>query len=187
LPPPLFGAGSACFSKNARSVSAPNFPSATNNLIIEYDENNKAFTLKRGVSVSSFCKYNETVLFSTINNYIYKYADGLSWDGSAIQTIWETGTTDLGVPDSKKSISTIYVTGTSSPLEEGYAGDIKLTVVTEKDATSKYKIFSLGTTNNIKKIKCKNKGRIVGFKIENVGGSSFNIKSIKPIIEVDVD
>lgn len=158
-------------------LAIPVDSSTENNLIIEYDLSSKEFITRTGFSVRSFADIGDKLLF-TSNNYIYQYNSGTTLDGSTINSNWETGLSDFDVPNAVKEVSLIYFTGKGN-------GQVKISCITEKK--TKFKIIDLTADSEVYKLNINNKGRLIKFKIENIGGSSIEIKGFNAVYELDED
>lgn len=151
--------------------------SSENNLIIEYDLSTKEFITKSGFSIRSFADIGDKLLF-TSNNYIYQYDSGTTLDGAVINANWENGLSDFDMPNAVKEVSLVYFTGKGN-------GQVKISCITEKK--TKFKVVDLTTDSKVYKLNMNNKGRLIKFKIENVNGSSIEIKGFSAIYELDTD
>lgn len=163
----------AVFFNNKYILAVPEGNSNVNNLIIEYDLDRKNFIFKRGIIVSSFCEFNGNLYYSSDNGYIYKY-----YNGTVGNAIYETGSYDFGYINARKDAERFYFIGSGS-------GDIRVKCITDKKTTEK--IVTLTPDEKMYKLKLKNKGRVLKYRIENINDSIFSIKSCKAIVEVDVD
>lgn len=173
----------ATYYNNRYIIAVPEGSSIVNNLIIEYNIINKTWMVIRGTAAATFCLFNDVLLLAGGDNCLYQYDSGHDNNGADIVSYWETGMTDLGHPESKKSIQYLYVTGSGS-------GQVKLTISTETTSDTKpakSALMTLTDEPSITKLKLKNKGRRFNIRIENVDGSNFEINSIKPTMDVDAD
>lgn len=164
------------FYENKYILAVPEGNSTVNNLIIEFNTDTNAYTLVRGITVNSFLEYNNELLFADNIGYINKYENS----GSMSNAVYETGLTDLGYINATKNTQNLYFVGSGN-------GDIKITCITDRKPEGTVKIITLTNTEKpyIKKLKAR--GRLIGVKIENVNGSSFNIKNFKIQLEIDFD
>lgn len=174
----VIGGAVAYFYKGKYILSLAEGNSAVNNLIVEYDTINNSFMVFRGIEVSSFVEFNDKLLFTNSTGQIFIYGEGSSFNGQPINAFWETGFSDLGAPNAKKSTEYIYFTGHGN-------GDIKVICKTEK--AIKEKIITLTSSEEVYKVKLKNKGRLLSYRFENINGSTFTIKTPKALLEMDVD
>lgn len=163
----------AVFYNNKYILAVPEGSSTENNLIIEYDLDRKNFIFKRGITISSFCEFDNTLYYSSNDNFIYKY-----YGGCTGQAIYETGNYDFGYINARKDAERFYFIGSGD-------GDIKVKCITDKKTTEK--IVTLTPDEKMYKLKLKNKGRVIKYRIENINNSKFSIKSCKAIVDIDVD
>lgn len=163
----------AVFHNNKYILAVPEGTSTVNNLIIEFDLDRKNFVFKRGIVVSSFCEFDNELYYSANDGYIHLYNGGPTG-----QAVYQTGMYDFGYVNARKDIERFYFIGSGN-------GDIKIKCITDRKTTEK--IVALSPTEKMYKVKLKNKGRILGYRIENINNSSFTLKSCKAIVEVDVD
>lgn len=163
----------AIFFNNKYILAVPEGNSTENNLIIEYDLDRKNFVFKRGIVVSSFCEFNGNLYYSSNDSYLRNY-----YGGPTGQAIYETGSYDFGYINARKDAERFYFIGSGN-------GNIRVKCITDKKTTEK--IITLTPDEKMYKLKLKNKGRVLKYRIENINNSSFSIKSCKAIVEVDVD
>lgn len=143
---------------------------SVNNIIIEYDILKQNFMIKTGFEVSDFLFQNDELLFVNRENQILKYNDTYKFNTDLITAFWKTGDLTFGEVDKKKRVQGFYFVAKGT-------GSIVLSVVTEKKI--KTKIVPLTTTFLPYKVKLKNKGKVISFKFENVGGINFTIKQVE--------
>lgn len=163
----------AVFYNNKYILAVPEGASTVNNLIIEFDLDRKNFVFKRGIVVSSFCEFDNELYYSANDGYIHLYNGGPTG-----QAVYQTGMYDFGYVNARKDVERFYFIGSGT-------GDIKIKCISDKKTTEK--IVTLTPDEKMYKVKLKNKGRILGYRIENINNSSFTLKSCKAIVEVDVD
>ena len=163
--------------KNKYILAVPLKGSTVNDLVIEYDLINKTFMFKEGIKVNRFVDYGDKLLFSN-DDGIFIYDNGESFNGTNINSFWETGYNDLDVPNAVKEIGEIYFTGVGN-------GDVKVSCITEKK--EKFKVVKLSQGEKVYRVNINNKGRLVKFKIENVEGSNITIKGFTAFMEMDED
>lgn len=172
----------AVFYNDKYILAVPEGNSAVNNLIIEYDTVNNNFVFIRGTSVSSFVELDGELLYTNSNGQVFVYNSGLTWNGTNISSFWETSLSSMGVQNAILNSDYIYFVASGS----GSIG-IDVTTVNNGKVITKTKTFIL-TANPIPyKAKYNSKGRMIGLKIYNISGSSFAIKSVKLMLEVDYD
>ena len=163
---------------NTYYLAVPYGDSLINNLIIEYNFVTKDFTIKNGITVESFLKLDNELLFSDVSGYVFKYDVGDNYDGMQIHSYWENGFVDMGIKDAVKRTDRLYFIGSGN-------GDIKISVIT--DNTTKFKIVTLTDQERVYRPKISNKGRIIKLRFENIDGSDFTIKKPELNVEVDYD
>lgn len=164
--------------KNKYIAAVPEGNSTTNNLIIEYDMINDSIMLKRGRVVNSFADFDNKLLYTNESDDIQIYNEGNTFDNLPIIAFWETGISNQGKPDAVKTAQYLYFTGSGD-------GDVKFICKTERGL--KEKIVTLTSIDKPYKVKLRNKGRIIGLRIENINGSDFNIISPTLVMELDYD
>ncbi|MGL5352158.1 MAG: hypothetical protein ACRDA5_02385 [Clostridium sp.] len=163
----------ATFHKGKYILAVPENSSQFNGLIIEYDLDKKNFVFKRGMNIRGFAEYKDKLLYSGIDGLLYEYGVGATG-----QAFYETGWYDLGYINARKDAESIYF------IAKGQ-GQIKVQCITDKKITEK--IVNLNLAETMHKVKLKNKGRILKYRIENIAGSTFKLKSVKVIIDTDID
>lgn len=168
----------AYFYDNKYILAVPEGTSAKNNAIIEFNTKTNAFMIIRGIGVNSFIEFEDKLLFTNDSGKVYVYGTGDSFNGALITSYWETWINDLGTPEGLKDIEYVYFTGSGN-------GQVKISVITERNTKSS--IVGLKEGTSIYRVKIKNKGRLLGFRIENVNGSYFNIENLKCIYDLDLD
>jgi hypothetical protein len=164
--------------KNKYIIAVPEGVSTINNLVIEYNIINDSFMLKRGRVVNSFIEFNDKLLYTNDTGTIQIYNEGSKFDDADIVSFWETGMSNQGKPDALKIAQYLYFVGSGN-------GDVKFICRTERG--DKEKVVTLTTTDKPYKVKLRNKGRMIGLRIENVNGSDFNIVSPTLLTELDYD
>jgi hypothetical protein len=169
----------AVFSNGHYILAVPYENSTVNNLIIDYNTLTGSYKIKQGFIVNCFLKFNDKVLFSDDNGYILTYDTGDTFNGSFINSRYETGYKDLGAQNAVKTTQYIYFIGSGN-------GSVRFTIQTEND-TNKYIEVPLTSTEKPYRKQIKNKGRILNFIIENVNGSYITIKAPTVICDVDYD
>lgn len=168
----------ATFYKNKYILAIPLDNATENNIVIEYDTINKVFTYKTGLEVSSFTELNGELLYTNNTGKIYYYDTGNTYNGTIIKSAYTTGDFTLNALDAVKDIESFYFVGSGQ-------GDVKISCITDRKTT--YKQVTLSSEEKVYKLRLKNRGRIFRYKIENINGSTFKIKSPKIILELDVD
>lgn len=159
-------------------LAVPEGSSMDNNLVIEYDFMRKNFMIKRGFKIASFGEYQGKLLYVGTDNKIYEYSVTDKFDTQSIEAFWETGYSDLGVPEASKDISDLYFTATGS-------GNIKISVTTENGTQSVTQ--TLVNTEKPYHLIFIHAGRLIKVRIENISGSSFTLKGFKMLYENDFD
>jgi hypothetical protein len=147
--------------------------STVNNLIIEYDIFNKNFMFKRGFNIEAAVEFDRKPLVLTGGNDIFEYNAG-----TPSSTYWETGFSDLGLPEATKEINTIYLIAAGT-------GNLKITVTTEKG--SKEMIVPLYETGKAYQLNTMVSGRMFKVRIENTSNNDFTARSFKLLYELDYD
>jgi hypothetical protein len=166
------------YYKGKYIVAVPEGSSTTNNLIIEYDMINDSFMFKRGRTINAFLEFDNRLLYTDASGTIQEYNSGSAFNGQNILAYWETGTNDKGYPNAIKSSQYLYFIGSGN-------GTVKFICTTEKGAREL--LVTLTTVEKPYKVKLKNKGRIIGLRIENVDGCDFSIVSPTLTLEMDFD
>jgi hypothetical protein len=166
------------YYKNKYIVAVPEGESTENNLIIEYDTVNDSFMLKRGRTINAFLDFDNKLLYTDSSGTIQEYNNGSTFNGQNILAYWETGTNDKGYPNATKSSQYLYFIGSGN-------GTVKFICTTERG--SKEILVTLTSVEKPYKVKLKNKGRIIGIRIENVNGCDFNIVAPTLTLEMDFD
>jgi hypothetical protein len=152
-------------------LAVPEGTSTINNTIVIYDLNLKGYTLMRDINAIAFTVYQDKLLYAGYDGYIYKLDKALS----PATAFWETPETDLTYPELVKTIKNVTLYG---------KGKIKIDVTF--DGITKSYLYDLGDTFAYKRLPLMGRGRRVSFKISNVNGSSFEIKS-NIIFNFDMD
>lgn len=166
------------YYKNKYIVAVPEGDSTVNNLIIEYDTVNDSFMLHRGRTINSFVEFDNKLLYTDSSGTIQEYSNGDTYNGNQIVSYWDMGVNDKGYPTAMKSSQYLYFIGSGN-------GSVKFICTTERK--TKEIVVTLTTTEKPYKVKLKNKGRLVGLRIENVNGSDFCIVSPMLTLEMDFD
>jgi len=168
-----------------------------NNTIIEYDVLNKTFNIRTGISVNSFVKYDDTLIFTNgkkrvsstftdesgnpVKIYVcdvYEYDTGTTLDGEKIEAFWGTPNTDWDAPNATKTSTYLYGT---------FQGEGQIKIDATFDGTTKSITIDLPSTPTVIKKRLRNKGRRFNFKFSNVDGSSFTLINPKILMDVDED
>lgn len=159
-------------------ISLPLDDATYANYTFEYDLVDGTWTVRSGMRPISFLKVEQDLLFKTSNNVnVSKYESGENYNGTYINSHWESGWIDFGVQNAKKIVTKLYFTGNGN-------GNVKFSLITERKTKEKTILLSDEKTH---KVRLKNKGRLFKIKIENVDGSDFTIKRPQFIYDMDVD
>lgn len=172
-----------CFFRDSYFLAVPVDGSLVNNLLIEYNTVKKDFLLHELSDINSLIKHKEEFLFSDSKGMVYKMFEGdkfikLGEEPQNINSVWETGSYDLGNKNARKSTEYLYFAGSGD-------GDIKVTCITERGERSTRPI-TLGE-EQIHRVKLKNKGRTIKLRFENIDGANFEISSPELSIDLDFD
>lgn len=163
----------AIYKDNKYYVAIPVDGSSTNNMLIEYDTNSKAFMTYDIEDVTNMLDYNYETIYST-GNVLKKFKKGTT----TLPLKWTTPNIDFGSKNSRKMSSYIYFRGKGT-------GKVRFTLKTER--TSKTLDIELTEVETLYRKKLKAKGRLMQLTIENVSGSNFEIVAPEIHCELDED
>lgn len=169
----------ASFYRDSYFLAIPTGDSKVNNLLIEYNTIKRDFLLHEVSDITSLVEFDNKLLMSDSTGMIYELFSGDSFNGEKINSVWLTGKYDLGNKNALKSSQYLYFAGSGD-------GDIKVTCITERGERSTHNI-TLTPTEQIHRIKLKNKGRTMQLKFENIDGAMFSIARPELIVDVDFD
>lgn len=164
--------------QNMYLLAIPYGASTENNMVIEFNFVTNDFTIREGVSVSSFLRLDNVLLYSDYKGNVFEYGKGNLFDNKLIDSYWENGFTDMNLKNAVKRTDRLYFVGKGD-------GDIKISVITENK--TKFKIVTLTEQEKVYRPKISNKGRIIKLRFENIDGSNFTIKKPELNLEVDYD
>jgi hypothetical protein len=168
----------AVFNDNKYIVAVPEGNSTVNNLIIIYDVLSRTFDLRRGYTVTDFIVFKDQVLFSSTNGKIYILDTGESYDGQAINAFYETGNSDFGNPNYEKTVEEVHFTASGN-------GMLRVLISTDRNPAGKYKDITLTASPRVFHLNINARGTWMKFKIQNINGSYFDVKSLKIICDAD--
>jgi hypothetical protein len=149
----------------------------TNNRVIEYDLIDGTFMSRTGIGVECWLQVGDRLFFANTTS-VYEYGTGTTYNGSAISMRWDTPMSTLGTPNAVKRAVRAYITGKG--------GAVKLTTLGDNGTTSEVTVTlpsSIGTVQT----RITGRGRRLGWKIENVSGSTPEISEIRIEYEEDED
>jgi hypothetical protein len=179
----------ATYAQNAVSIVYKNklycaFPegvSTTNNAVIVYDILRNTVMLWRGVSATDFIEYDDKLLFTNANGYVYRL-DGttLNFDGTAISAYWETPWQGLDSLNMVKSADTLYFYASGT-------ADGVLTITASFDSKTKTKTVKMTAAGKTYSVPLNMEGRRFKLKFANTSGSDFILKSPELTYEADED
>ena len=177
------GNSTAIFYDNKYFLAVPKGTSTVNNFVIVYDTLRYIFTFMDGIIVKQFLVCRNKLFFLSNTAYVHElFTDVSASYDEVVNMKWESAGTDLGAKNVDKIIEYIYFTGSGN-------GDVKITVDTDwkSGLNAVYKIKTLGSTEEIHRIRLRTKGKRIKLKIENVNGSKIVIKSPQIMYEVEED
>lgn len=149
----------------------------TNNRVIEYDLIEGTFMSRTGIGVNCWLQVGDKLYFANTTS-VYEYGSGTTYAGDAITMRWDTPMSTLGTPNAIKRAVRAYIVGKG--------GDVKLTTLGDNGTTSEVTVTlpsSIGTVQT----RITGRGRRLGWKIENVSGSTPEISEIRIEYEEDED
>lgn len=158
-------------------LSLPIDSSVINNLVLEYTIDTDTWIAREGLYAESFIVVNDELLFLYLG-MVLKYNESDNYIASNIDSYWESGTLTFGMQHAKKNILKVYFIASGN-------GDVKFTCETERKVAST--TVTLTSEEQLYKIRLRNKGRKIKFKIENVDGSDFTIKPVQILYDMDID
>lgn len=162
-------------------LAVPSIVTNTNNLVIEYDMVNGNFMTRTGFDILSFIEFGDDLLYLSSDGKIYKYNVGETYNGTNIDSSWESGFYNAGATNAVKLFNYVYFTGTGN-------GSVKVSIFTEKTLTTPVTVtIPLTSTQSVIKQRVRNKGRTFKVKIENINGADFEISSPQFMYELEFD
>ena len=165
--------------KNVLYCAFPEGTSTTNNSVFVYDLLAKNLMIWRGISVTDFMEYNDTLLFTNASGYVYAIDENAtSFDGTNINAFWETPWQDLDAYRVTKTADTLYF----------YAkGNGVLRVDLTFDNKTKSKTVTLTPSGKLNPLSFNLEGRRFKLKFSNVAGSNFELTQPELTYEADED
>ena len=145
-------------------MAVPEGASPVNNAVIEYDILNDSFMIRRGMEITQFLEYDDKLLFSASNGYVYVFDEGASQDGRDIEAVYETPWEDLGRRDLVKTIQEFYA------VAEGI-GRVSITLIT--DTMNRRYLMDLPRQAEVVRLPVFAEGRLFKLRFENVAGGTF--------------
>lgn len=145
-------------------MAVPEGTGMVNNAVIEYDILNDSFIIRRGMEITQFLEYDDKLLFSAPNGYIYSFDEGASQDGQGIEAIYETPWEDLGRRDLVKTVQEFYA------VAEG-TGRLLITLIT--DTMRRRYLVNLPRRAEVVRLPVFAEGRRFKLRFENVAGGGF--------------
>ena len=112
---------------NTYMLAIPLDDAQTNNVILEYNAAERAFSLRTGIYVKDFLRVGDRIFYTTDTSpgYVYELND----KGDVLRVKWVSGYQDLGLKSSVKSTFTVYFLPESEvpfPLTLGIRTEKKL-------------------------------------------------------------
>ena len=152
--------------------------SAHNNLIIEYDIDSRVFNIRSGMNVSKFVVFNNQLLFSGNDGFIYTFDNSIKYNGANITAHYETPYCDFQNKNMLKTLDSVCFTAKGT-------GSVKISAETERGTVSKTVTLKRSSDFDIYHIPLYNAGRRFKFCFDNVNGSQFEIIRPEFILEKD--
>lgn len=134
--------------------------------IVVYNMVEQTYMLRDGFHVIDICSYNGTMYMVNENRYVYRFGEGSTYDGAAIDAYWVTPKTDMDLKGVEKQVRWIYLRG------EGTFIIIKVRVGISEQ--SKRHIIPKDE-EAVLEISLLNSGRTIQLRIENEAGSYFRL------------
>lgn len=161
------------FYNNKYYLAIPTGTSTTNNTLIEFNPETKAFTTFEVGNIGMFVDYDDKLLYTDGSN-VRSVFDGTT----SLPMYWETPMQDFGAKNTRKMGNYIYFRGKGN-------GNVKITCKTDRKTKSIE--VPLTDTETLFRKKLKNKGRLVKLIFENVNSSNIEVTGIEYNCEIDVD
>lgn len=79
--------------------------------IIVFDMTERAYMIRNGFNVIDIASKNGSMYLINDNRYVYRWGEGTTYDGTAINAYWRTPVTDLSQKSITKSFKTLYMRG----------------------------------------------------------------------------
>ncbi len=163
---------------NKLYAAVPADGSAHNNLIIEYDIDSRVFNIRSGMNVSKFVVFNNQLLFSGNDGFIYTFDNSIKYNGANITAHYETPYCDFQNKNMLKTLDSVCFTAKGT-------GSVKISAETERGTVSKTVTLKRSSDFDIYHIPLYNAGRRFKFCFDNVNGSQFEIIRPEFILEKD--
>ena len=157
----------------------PEGESTKNNAVIVYDLLNSTFMIWRGFEVSDFMEFEDKLLFAGADGYV-RYIDenALTFDGTNIESYWETPWRDLSAMRATKTADTLYF----------YAkGNGILRIDVSFDNKTRMRTSVLTERGKQYALPLNMEGRRFKIKFSNVDGSNFELAAPELTYEADED
>ena len=159
-------------------LAVPNGNSTTNNLLIIYNPTTNIYKIRKNININGFIEFENELLFVNNTGYVYKFSDVYTYDGTPINSYWESCIYDGRAKNIRKYTEYLYFSGWGN-------GDVKFTITTDKKSVER--VFTLTSEEKEYKRRINNSGRRLQIKIENINGSEIHIKSPTLTLELDED
>ena len=179
----IWNAQSACgiVHKNKLYMAVPTERSwgDSNDTVIVYDLDTGAFQLLELPIELGVCNWLDggDALWFAAGSGIYAIDNSEDYAGQAIDMEWITPMSDLGMRNTDKRISTVYITGRGGDLE----------VVAKADHRRKSKVIVLPDGMAVKRLRFSVHGRRIGLELRNVQGSMPEVSGITVVYEQNED
>ena len=164
--------------KNKLYCAFPEGTSTVNNAIFVYDLTLDNLMIWRGINVTDFIEYEDNLLFSNSTGNVYKIDNSVNFDGTAIESYWETPWQDLDAFRATKITDTLYFYASG-------AGSIQVSLTF--DGRTKTKTKQLDAGGKLYSIPFDMEGRRFKLKFSNLAGSQFELKSPELTYEAGED
>lgn len=152
-----------------------------NNRVIEYDFVRETLMIRSGLTVSRFAEDDETLLFTGPGNYVYAYGDAQGYDGGAVDLTWDTPRSDWGHRERK------FVHGVTLWGWTDTAGGQAQVSLWADGSWSEPVRAALPAALGRAEYPVRGNGRVLGLRLQNVGGSVIHIASADVKMEIMED
>lgn len=153
----------ACMRGETFCLALPLDTSTVNNAILEYNERERTFCLREGVSAKSFLTFADKVYFTSDET------PGKMWEatgGTMLPMEWESAYQDMGAKNVQKSSFVVYLSANSA---------ITITVSIKTERKDKTKTVTL-TKDKVKAIRISNAGRFWRLKLSTTSTTAWELQ-----------
>jgi len=165
--------------KNVLYCAFPEGTSTTNNAVFVYDLLAKNLMIWRDISVTDFMEYEDKLLFTNASGYVYHINEyAVTFDGTNINSFWETPMQDLDAFRVTKTADTLYFYAKGSGV---------MRVDITFDNKTKSKNVTLSSKGKLHQLSTNLEGRRFKLKFSNVAGSNFELTQPELTYEADED